>query len=137
MCRERIPNIHEKKKESVSDPTESSLETLYDEYQRKRRRYLTKRRKTIKENNKIKILETKVKESNKIMKNLEKNLDKIWNEKTKVLWSEDKEITEIKKNLMKHRKKNNRLNNLLTEKLEDKIGPVPEFEHGYILQFMN
>jgi DNA repair exonuclease SbcCD ATPase subunit len=138
MCREKIPNIHEKKIENNTDQTES-LETLYNEYQRKRRRYLTKRRKTIKENNKIKILDTKVKESNKTMKKLENELDKVWNEKTRVLWSEDNEITEIKKNLVNQRKKNNRLNNLLKEKLKDKIGPVPEFEEGfgYILQFMN
>ena len=138
MCREKIPDIHEKKQEGHTDSMEDSIETLYDEYQRKRRRYLSKRRKTIKENDKIKILETKVKESNKVMKSLEKDLDKLWNEKAKVLWSDDNEITEIKKNLMKHRRKNNRLNNLLKEKLKDKIGPIPEFEgFGYILQIMN
>lgn len=140
MCRRTIPDIREKKIEPASDTVETtSLETLYDEYQRKRRRYLTKRRKIIKENNKIKILEKKVKESNKLMKDIEKELDKLWNEKTKVLWSDDNEIKEIKTSLTKHRKKNNRLNNLLKDELNDKIGPIPEFEEGfgYILQFMN
>ena len=139
MCREKIPNIHEKKNDESIDSMSVSLETLYEEYQRKRRRYLLKKRKTIKENKNIKILDTKVKEINKIMRNAEKNLDKLWNDKTRKLWSDDNDLNEIKKELLKHRKKYNRLNKLLTGQLKDKIGPMPEFEEGfgYILQFMN
>ena len=139
MCREKIPNIHEKKNDESIDSMSVSLETLYEEYQRKRRRYLLKKRKTIKENKNIKILDTKVKEINKIMRNAEKNLDKLWNDKTRKLWSDDNDLNEIKKELLKHRKKYNRLNKMLTGQLKDKIGPMPEFEEGfgYILQFMN
>ena len=139
MCREKIPNIHEKKNDESIDSISVSLETLYEEYQRKRRRYLLKKRKTINEDKNIKILDNKVKESNKIIRNIEKSLDKLWNEKTKNLWSGDSDLNEIKKELLKHRKKYNRFNKLLTEQLKDKIGPMPEFEEGfgYILQFMN
>ena len=139
MCREKIPNIHEKKNDENIDSMSVSLETLYEEYQRKRRRYLLKKRKTINEDKNIKILDTKVKESNKIIRNIEKSLDKLWNEKTKNLWSGDSDLNEIKKELLRHRKKYNRLNKLLSEQLKDKIGPMPEFEEGfgYILQFMN
>lgn len=138
LCREKIPNIHEKE-ENSSDSVTASLESLYNDYQRNRRRYLAKKRKLLKDNQRISILETKVKESEKTLKGIEKSLDKMWNEKTKCLWLQDEDLTKLKKELTKTRQKYNRLNGLLNKRLKANLGAVPQFEEGfgYILQLMN
>lgn len=126
ICRNEIPNVLNKNEDHES--TIISLETIYNDYQRKRRNYLNKRRRVIKQNKYVDKLNAKLKSESRQLKETQKNLDKCWNDKSRKLWSEDDELLNFRKSIEKQRNKCLRMDKKIQEYLKDLVGPSPEFE---------
>tara|TARA_B100000214_G_scaffold374022_1_gene355692 strand:- start:1065 stop:1604 length:540 start_codon:yes stop_codon:yes gene_type:complete len=137
ICRENIPNVEEKKPEETNNII--SLETFYNDYQRKRRNFLNKRRRIIKNDEQLYKLDKKLKEETKLFKQTEKDIDKLWNVKTRKLWSSDDEMLQLRSISDKQARKCSRIEKKIMERLQEFMGPIPNFDDGFdhILQFIN
>jgi DNA repair exonuclease SbcCD ATPase subunit len=128
ICRNTIPNVNTKKEDS--DNTIISLETLYNDYQRKKRQYMYKKRKFIKNDKKMENKIIKLKHHSKELRDLQTEMDKLWSEKSRKLWSEDDDILLQRKKTDKLRKKCYRMEKNIDDTLESALGLPPHFEDG-------
>ena len=81
----------------------------------------------MKSNSNIKTLYEKVKSSRIAANDIEKHLEKIWADKMKFVWTNDSEVMDLRRRTKQERRRFNRLNRILTQKLEEHIGPIPSY----------
>tara|TARA_A100001015_G_C14996102_1_gene716285 strand:- start:1285 stop:1734 length:450 start_codon:yes stop_codon:yes gene_type:complete len=138
LCRKNVPDVHEKTKDSNIDYN-ISLDQMYNTFVQNKRRYARKRRRILNMNEKLKTKYINSKECLKDMISSEKELDKLWDTKLKKLWKEDEELNCLKKLCDKRRKKYNRLNKYVKDKITSHIGSppdlIPNFEAWVITSF--
>ena len=126
LCRKNVPDVNDKPKNNVFDYT-VSLDQMYDSFISNKRRYDRKRRRILNMNETLKKKYIKSKECLKDMVFSEKELDKVWNAKLKELWREDEELNSLKKLYDKHKKKYNRIDKYVKDKITNHIGSPPSF----------
>lgn len=128
MCRNDIPGICNKKEENL--PNIISLEHLYQNYRRRRNNYLNRKRRLLKNNDFLNNINKELNVKQKEMKQSEKCINKLWNEKMKQIWNEDTELLLLRKKYASQRRKCNLLETRINNSLENTIGTFPEFEDG-------
>jgi len=98
----------------------------YENSMRNRRNYMTKRRKIIKSDKQLTILNEVIKKDERFMKEITKDLSNTWSDFMKREWKNNKDICIKKKEYIYRRDKLARHKRELKKKIESQIGPVPE-----------
>lgn len=124
MCRQTPENVNIRKEDNVFI---MSMEEIQENYQRQVRSYNNKKYRVFNKHKELKVMYNKMKEIEKTIKQQDDNIEKLWNKKVNEMWKYDDDLQVLKKQNGLEKRKYNRINNKLKDRLENLIGEEPTF----------
>lgn len=101
------------------------LEETAEQHERIRRRYQRKRRNVINVNRKLKVLDQRIRQNNRLLNESEKELERTWMQLQRKAWKENPEIQRLKKERQDVQRRRAYACRILEREIEAEIGPNP------------
>lgn len=123
VCRSSDPDVKSKRENELS--TLDQLEEIIENHRTEERRYQRRRCNLLRNNERYRKINDKLKNEKKTFENIDKELDKRWLSKQKKTWKHDSKINKLKNERRRQQQKTKRIARTLERFCEEKLGPRP------------